>query len=81
MKNKLIEILRSVPITDKTYSEYIETVAERFEKFLSQVDNKILNDNIKLRKKLAIAQSEIVAFLDELGFAIAELKKKYTEGR
>lgn len=29
MKDRLIEILRSVPITDKTYSEYIEAVAER----------------------------------------------------
>jgi predicted lipase len=29
MKDKLIEILRSVPITDKTYAEYIEAVAER----------------------------------------------------
>jgi methanogenic corrinoid protein MtbC1 len=29
MKNKLIEILRSVPITDKTYPEYIEAVADK----------------------------------------------------
>ncbi len=29
MKDELIEILRSVPITDKTYPEYIEAVAER----------------------------------------------------
>lgn len=29
MRDKLIEILRSVPITDKTYPEYIEAVAER----------------------------------------------------
>ena len=29
MKDKIKEIIRSVPITDKTYSEYIEAVAER----------------------------------------------------
>jgi hypothetical protein len=29
MKGKIIETLRSVPITDKTYEEYIEALAER----------------------------------------------------
>lgn len=29
MKEKLKEIIRSVPITDKTYPEYVEAVAER----------------------------------------------------
>lgn len=29
MKDKIITLLRSVPITDKTYPEYIEAVAER----------------------------------------------------
>ena len=28
MKERLIEIIRSVPITDKTYAEYVEAVAE-----------------------------------------------------
>lgn len=29
MKDKLIEIICSVPITDKTYTEYVEALAER----------------------------------------------------
>ena len=29
MKDKIKEIIRSVPITDKTYAEYVEGVAER----------------------------------------------------
>lgn len=28
MKNKLIEAIRSVPIADKTYAEYVEAVAD-----------------------------------------------------
>ena len=28
MKERLIEIIRSVPITDKTYEEYVEAVAD-----------------------------------------------------
>ena len=29
MRDKLIAIIRSVPITDKTYADYVEAVAER----------------------------------------------------
>ena len=42
MKDNLIEILRSVPITDKTYPEYIEAVAERL---IAEGYRKIYDDN------------------------------------
>lgn len=46
MKERLIELIRSVPITDKTYPEYIEAVADKL------IDNDVIVPPCKVGKTL-----------------------------
>ena len=68
MKENLIEIIRSVPITDKTYSEYIEAVAER----LLANERNVAREIIEILKETGIDKW--------LYPVIDEIEKKYTEG-
>lgn len=81
MKNKLIEIIRSVPITDKTYSEYVEALAMTLlANEYSQAPN--VERNVA-REIFAEADKIFMATCLSLETykAWCELKKKYTENK
>ena len=74
MKENIINIIRAVPISGKTYEKYVEAVADRLcsedYRKASEVALKLIRKVEKIAKK-----HNAVSVLAEL----AELKKKYTE--
>lgn len=88
MKDKLIELLRSVPITDKPYPEYIEAVAERLiEADLCKASEVAAEIFVEIEQQLRglfdfFRQDDCIRESSAIMLAIselAELKKKYME--
>lgn len=86
MKEKLKEIIRSVPITDKAYPEYVEALAEK----LIDADGCQMAEELKCEvatEIFAVVDSMLSLVCDMIGIDIrfygryAELKKKYTEDK
>ena len=81
MRDKLIEILRSVPIADKTYPEYIEAVAERLIEAdvckASEVTEKIFTE---IEKYLVTGSTFYGQAIHSIGVVtFADLKKQMAE--
>ena len=84
MEDKLIEAIREVFISDKTYTEYVEALADHLSakgyRKASDVVREIFEEIdtlLQLGRRYNMMQGDYYTF--ELRQSIAELKKKYTE--
>ena len=86
MKEKLIAAIREVPIS-KTYEDYVEALADKLEFLIEDTRREVAREifeEIETLLYLNALQGDVFTgryFSEELQTDIAELKKKYTEGK
>ena len=81
MKERIIEVIRSVPIAGKTYEEYVEAIADKLQNEKFEMRNEKLRVAMEIFAEIEAIPMENMPYAVCLNIhnKIAELKKKYTE--